>query len=64
MNGHEFGNEFMSESMSEADTDMTFFGTSDTDMDKVITSDADADTDKHRTRVSAHLCPRFHTTLI
>ena len=33
---------------------MRFFGTSDTDSDKVMT--LDADTNKHRTRVSAHLC--------
>ena len=38
--GHQYGHEFV----SEADSDTRFFGSSDTD------------TDKLRTRVSAHLC--------
>ena len=39
MNGHKFGQE----SMSEADTDLRFFGTSDTDTRFVGTSDLDSD---------------------
>ena len=46
MNGHDFGHELMSESVSEADsdTDTRFFGTSDTDIGRVMTSDTGSDT--------------------
>ena len=45
MNGHKFGHKFMSVSMYEADSDMRFFGSSDTDSDKVMTSDTDTRSD-------------------
>ena len=41
LGGHDFGHEFVSESVSEADLDTRFFGTSDTDSGKVMTSDTD-----------------------
>ena len=51
MNGHDFGHELMSESVSEADsdTDTRFFGTSDTDIGSVMTSDT------YMTSDTAHL---------
>ena len=46
MNGHDFGHEFVSESVSkaESDTDTRFVGTSATEMDRVMTSDTSSDT--------------------
>ena len=56
MNGHVFGHEFVSESVSEADSDTTFFGTSDTDsdMNRVMTSDTDSGSDTHMSENLGH----------
>ena len=52
--GHDFGHEFVYESMSEADSDTAFSRTSDTDTGKVMTSDADTSSDMDMSEILGH----------